>query len=461
MKNLKKIIGMLMVMVMVLSLAACGGDTEESTEVKSSDKNTEEATETSKDDTDKEEVKEEAKPIEFKIMLASADETRKAINEKIISGLEETFPGVEFEVDEASDYVDKARTMNATGDLPDVFFLDSREFQLPLINAGSVLDLKPHIEADGFADKYKLKTVIAPHSDGGIYSLQSGADAYFAATLFYNKDMFAEFDLEVPVTFDEFVGVCDVLKENGKTPITTSLSDAWAAKSLILPSLIAAEDPDTIERIKSLDINFATDPVVVAAMEKLSILGTSGYFHEGFLNTDYGTAQGLFTNKEAGMYMMFSWAAGDLAVDPSFGIMSWPQANPDVNMDEVVTLWGSSYSGYLVNSEPVDVDLAVKVAEYCAMTEAVYFNEVSKMPTSLDTGVVIEDVSELVQENLDRINNATIALPSYILYSFSSKGNTKQSELMSEVLIGAETVEGFSERFAPDWAESVEELKNN
>lgn len=455
----KKMLIMVLVLVMVFSLVACSETkvNEKSEEIKTEVPQKEE---TEKEESKTEEVKEE--PIELKLMLASADETRKAINEKIIVGLEDAFPNVTFEIDKAQDYFDKIKTMHAIGDLPDVFFLDSREFILPLINSGSVLDLRPYIEADGFADQYKLKTVIAPHSDGGIYNLQSGADAYFSSTLFYNKDIFAEYGIEVPVTFDDFVAACEVLKQNDIVPITSNFSGgAWGAKSVILPSLIAAEDPAVVEKIVRLETDFSSDPAVLAAMEKFSILAKNGYFLEGALNTDYGTSQALFTNKEAGIYAMYSWAAGDLASDPSFAIMSWPQANPDVNMDEVVTLWGSSYSGYLVNNKPIDKEIAVKVAEYCAMTEAAYFNEVSKMQTSLDTGIEITDVSELVKDNLHRINNAKLTLPSYILYSFSPKANEKLGEIMSEVLIGAETAKGFSERYADEWAESVEYLNEN
>lgn len=460
---MKKLFSLILVIVLTATLAACGGTQDEKTEDEKG-ATTETKNETVENDDEKAEEtveEEEDEPVELRIMLAAGDETRKAINDYMIPGLEESFPNVIFEIDQASDYLDKARTMNATGDLPDVLFLDSAEYQLPLINSGSVLDLKPYIEADGFVDNYKLKTVIAPHSDGGVYSLQSGADAYFAATIFYNKDMFAEYGIEVPVTYEEFEAACEVLKSNGKVPITSSLTDAWAAKALILPALISAEDPDAVLGIKSLDVDFANDSRVLSAMEKLASLGTKGYFHDGFLNTDYGTAQGLFTNKEAGMYMMYSWAAGDLASDSAFGIMSWPQANPDVNMDEVATLWGSSYSGYMVNSNSEQVDVAVKVAEYFAMAEATYFNEVNKMPTSLETGVVIADIPALVQESLDRINNAKITLPAYVLYSYTPKANTKLGEIMSEVMIGAETVDGYSERFSDEWAESVGTLKAN
>lgn len=454
MKNLKKLLNILLALMLLVSLAACGNE-EQTSAVETSENTT--TSESEESSTGGEEVADEK--IEMRIMLASADETRKAINEEIMTGLAAAFPNVEFEIDEVQDYREKTQTMFATGDLPDVFFLDSKDYILPLINAGSVLDLKPYIEEDGFADQYKIKTVIAPHSDGGIYNLQSGADAYFASTLFYNKDMFNELGIDVPVTFDEFMTACAVLKENGKVPLVSNLSSgAWAANAVILPNLIAAEDPEVINKLISLEADFATDPAVVSAVDKLSQIATNGYFHEGALNTDYGTAQGLFTNKEAGMYAMFSWAAGDLASDSAFDIMDWPQVNPDVDMSKVSILWGSSYSGYLVNKQSEEKDIAVKVAEFCAMTEATYFNNAGT-PTSLETGVEMTGIPDLNQKILDRINSAETTLGSYVLYIYTAKANTQVGELLSEVLVGMEDAEGFSERFAPDWEENINDLK--
>ena len=46
-------------------------------------------------------------------------------------------------------------------------------------------------------------------------------------TVIYNKNVFAEYNLEVPKTFDEFLDVCQTLKDNGITPIALK-NDSWA-----------------------------------------------------------------------------------------------------------------------------------------------------------------------------------------------------------------------------------------
>ena len=37
--------------------------------------------------------------------------------------------------------------------------------------------------------------------------------------MYYNKAIFDKYGLEVPTTYDEYVQVCDTLKENGVTPV--------------------------------------------------------------------------------------------------------------------------------------------------------------------------------------------------------------------------------------------------
>mgnify|MGYP002389509651 FL=1 len=48
-----------------------------------------------------------------------------------------------------------------------------------------------------------------------------------AASVIYNKAIFAEQGLEVPQTWDEFIAVCDALTEAGITPIYGTFKDPW------------------------------------------------------------------------------------------------------------------------------------------------------------------------------------------------------------------------------------------
>lgn len=51
--------------------------------------------------------------------------------------------------------------------------------------------------------------------DGQMYLMPNALYAeYFA----YRKDIFGQYGLEVPKTWDEFLNVCKVLKDNGEIP---------------------------------------------------------------------------------------------------------------------------------------------------------------------------------------------------------------------------------------------------
>ena len=52
--------------------------------------------------------------------------------------------------------------------------------------------------------------------DGQMYLMPNALYAeYFA----YRKDIFGQYGLEVPKTWDEFLNVCKVLKDNGEIPL--------------------------------------------------------------------------------------------------------------------------------------------------------------------------------------------------------------------------------------------------
>ena len=53
--------------------------------------------------------------------------------------------------------------------------------------------------------------------------------------MYYNKAIFDKYGLEVPTTYDEYVQVCDTLKENGVTPVAlaSTADDAWLVSQYI------------------------------------------------------------------------------------------------------------------------------------------------------------------------------------------------------------------------------------
>ena len=66
-------------------------------------------------------------------------------------------------------------------------------------------------------------------NDWGQYNGQTSALPFSltAAGVIYNKDIFAQYGVAVPTTWDEFVQACETFKANGVTPIYGTFKDGW------------------------------------------------------------------------------------------------------------------------------------------------------------------------------------------------------------------------------------------
>ena len=63
--------------------------------------------------------------------------------------------------------------------------------------------------------------------DGRVYGVCIDKNAY---CMFYNKEVFAKYGLSVPKTTSELTRVCEVLAQNGITPIAAPMAELWCLR---------------------------------------------------------------------------------------------------------------------------------------------------------------------------------------------------------------------------------------
>jgi len=98
-----------------------------------------------------------------------------------------------------------------------------------LASQGLLTDLTPAVDAYGWDDKLaeSLQTT-ARYDDKGI--MGSGGNYGIPnydefVEVYYNKDAFAKYGIQVPTTFDEFESALATFKENGVTPLAESVAE--------------------------------------------------------------------------------------------------------------------------------------------------------------------------------------------------------------------------------------------
>lgn len=170
-------------------------------------------------------------------------------------------------------------------------------------------------------------------------------------SIIYDKAMFEAAGVTPPETWDEFLVVCEKLKANGTTPMMlwggTNQSFlacgicAWMAKG------IEVENPSFKEELFAGNASW-TDPVITERLQMWQDFANSGYIYDGFKSLDYANALAEFYDGKAAMIMEGVWGLGGL--DPEkYGIFFVPD-NDGNKFTTMTTLYYQVWEG----SENVD-----------------------------------------------------------------------------------------------------------
>lgn len=453
MNKLAKIVSIVIALVMIVSLTACGG-TGKAPEAGNTD--TPKVEETKAAETAKEETP-AAEKVKLKFLSLSSDDNRNNIREKYIKvNVAKELPNVEIEYDlggGGQDYANKLKAYNASGDMPDVWFSE-QNLSSVVVSAGNALDMAQYVKASGFDKKFKMAEVIAPDKDGKIYCVQPGADQYFTPRLWYHKDVFAQNSIEIPKTFDELVAVCEKLKGKGIVPMSIVGKDGWTPNLHMLQTMIMAEDPQVALDMVNNKTDFS-NPVVKNALGRIQKLAQVGAFADGVTNVDYGPAVEMYTSGKSAMLAMFTWETGNLEkASPDTDFIVWPSAKEGNDANASIQFWGAPLSGYLASAQTKNPEVAAQFAMFCAIQDALYYNIENKAPTALDTGVKIEGISPLLQKNLDQFSAAQLKIPSLWAATFNTKMSAEIATLNSYLLTGQYSPDEYIAAINPIWAEN-------
>lgn len=450
MNKLNRLISVAVALIMVLSLAACGGTAQTSQSPSPSGQTSQ--TPAASSDTPKTEEK-----IKIKFLSLSSDDNRNNIRENYIKvNAPKEFPNVEIEYDlggGGQDYANKLKAYNSSGDMPDVWFSE-QNLSSVVVKAGNALDLLPYVKETGFDKMFTMPEMVAPDKDGKLYCVQPGADQYFTPRLWYHKDIFTANNIQIPTTFDELVAVCEKLKAAGYIPMSIVGKDGWTPNLHMVQTMIMAEDPQVAIDICNGDTDF-TNPVVKNALERIQKLVKVGAFAPGVTNIDYGPAVELYTSGQAAMLAMFTWETGNLEkAAPDTDFFPWPSASDKVDPNNVIQYWGAPLSGYLASAKSAHPDVAAKFAIFCAIQDALFYNIEQKSPTMLQTGVKIEGISPLLQKNLDQFNAAKIKVPSFWAATFNAQMSAEFATQNSMLLTGDYSPDDYINAINPVWADN-------
>ena len=147
-------------------------------------------------------------------------------------------------------------------------------------------------------------------AEGHVFAVPFAAVSHF---VYYNKAIFAENNIEVPTTFEDFLAVCETLKSKGITPLSNGIAANWDILECVLcgmiPNYITAEERLAYESGEK-KLNDETWIKIYTDFSKLV-----PYFPEAFASIDNDNANVMFGLGQSAMLIDGSWSYGVLAGD--------------------------------------------------------------------------------------------------------------------------------------------------
>ncbi|MBO9577191.1 MAG: extracellular solute-binding protein [Microbacteriaceae bacterium] len=205
--------------------------------------------------------------------------------------------------------------------------------------------------------------------DGKIYSVPTVVQTM---QMFYNKDLFDQFGLSVPKTWDEFIEVNEALLENGVAPMAVGAKDSWVLP--LVSDVLGAARYGATEfeaKVTSGETTFA-DPDYVAAIQLVKDL--QKYYAEGDGVTGVGVtdAETLFSAGLAGMYPGGTFELTTfLTNDPDINVGTFPVPTPPDSVSAEAVVPAYADGGWAINADidPAKQEAAEKLINWMYSTE--------------------------------------------------------------------------------------------
>ena len=281
------------------------------------------------------------------------------IEQSIFDNFTAKNPGIKIDfqqINDAAQYSQIVRTRLAGGDDIDMMGVRTEDFR-DFHRQGFLADLTNLPIMNSF-----IPTTLTPITvNGRIYAIPTFIAAEAA---WYNKDIFAKYNIQIPKTYDEFLAVCATLKRNGIPPQVSPLKDGWPSFEIALGPFqaLVEKNPNIFADLETGKAKW-TDPEFVDVFTKFKAFVDAGYVMEGSTGLDWQGAQQQWCKGAAAMYIDGSWNCGSIKeYGPTFnvGVFVVPQNGPG-GTPAVSLLDGLWYSA---NAKGKNLSESLKFLEY-------------------------------------------------------------------------------------------------
>ena len=324
------------------------------------------------------------------------------------------------------------------GELPDVFRLSVGAVTLKLDPVNTLVDLSGYDFVENINESY-----IAAASDAEGHLFATPADTAKVAGVFYNKAVFEDLGLEIPTTWDEFLDTCIWIRDNTDMDPVSNPFDGTAGKQIAFFNqfyYVHEENENWVDEYVSREISMFDSPAWVRGLQRLEDMYELDIQNADPMSTSLEDSARAICEGTAAFVMCRTnilTSVANVAPDKLNDIGFFPLPDVDPNNRGVAT-WMPT--GWHMAQTCEDKELAALLLEYLTTPEAVDVFCATITPTGpimLKNVELPDDVPPVVIEAQEWANKAGWPVMEYFMSFYS----VNLPDLLTMVLTGELTVE--------------------
>lgn len=261
-------------------------------------------------------------------------------------------------------YTDKVRVQMGTPNLPSLWFNWGGASTSPYIQAGQVVDLTSALTSDPAWQASFLPSVLkAGQIDGKYYGIP--LRGMQPVVLYYNKTLFAQYNVQPPKTYADLLSLVDTFKSHGITPFALGASDQWPELMFLEYLTDRAGGPAPAANLVADPSGGWRDPAILEGLNRIQELVSRGAFGSKFSGVGYvnGAASQLFASGRAAMHLMGTWEyTNQLSQAPSFAkdsLAFTPFPTLDGGKGDAKAVVGNPTNYFSITNKAPDVDAGI------------------------------------------------------------------------------------------------------
>lgn len=348
------------------------------------------------------------------------------------------------------DYKTKIKTQTAAGNLPDVFTYWGGGLMTDMQEAGLLLNADRYFEDSESTDREdflesSFEYYIA--GDGNTYGIPIESTR---GILIANAELFEEYGLDYPTTYEELLACGEVFRANDIIPM--AIGSNGGTPSEFFYSEIYNQYEGGAQELESLPSGgaFATDNALKVAEVIQDMISNKLFPEDTVTNGGWGPSLQLYTDRKAAMTYTYPWMFEAIPEDiqEASTIIPIPQM-PDSTVDSSTIQAGFTVYGFLINKEsyedPAKKEAMIKVCDFLASDELTNALVESGMVPCKDVEVPYDSQKLIMQKTIDYSADKNLCQVHYTKMP-SASAITEMDSGLDELFINAITPQEFIDK---------------